>query len=318
LCPYQVGSGEPTYEKLTASQIMRLMMLSFLGLATTCLGDFPASPAEAVPTVESVLAKWEEASNKCQSLDAELTVFHYDSLKFGGERSTVERGRFYYEAPNIGYLRIGDSAAERTARGPLPSELIVWNGKETLHIDGSNRTCTRYAAEDLRMPSDPPVVESPSCPTLSEPFRVWFLGLFWLLERPQNRLPLAVDIHAVDVRERFEVAIERSDKEEIELKATPKLRPEKSLYREVRVIVRTNTYSTYAIQVTSANGMYRAVFVLDAQKVNQRPADRDQLLSPDLSGLRVTDMRWGVGECPSENWDRHRKEGSQSRFSDRL
>jgi hypothetical protein len=56
------------------------------------------------------------------------------------------------------------------------------------------------------------------------------------------------------------------------------------------VILNTNTYLTSAIQVTTPNGIDRTVFVLHDQKVNQRPADRDQLINPDLSGLRVTSV----------------------------
>ena len=57
-------------------------------------------------TVDSVLAKWEEASQKCKTLDAKLTVWRYDDVFDRDHQPTITQGRFYYKAPNLGRYEI--------------------------------------------------------------------------------------------------------------------------------------------------------------------------------------------------------------------
>ena len=92
-----------------------------------------ASPAAAISPVESVLAKWEAASQKCRTLDAKLTVFRYDL--FNGDRA---------EFPRPVLFRAAEHRAVRNPQGgngkvndwPALSEVLIWNGKDLLWIDG--------------------------------------------------------------------------------------------------------------------------------------------------------------------------------------
>jgi hypothetical protein len=59
------------------------------------------------------------------------------------------------------------------------------------------------------------------------------------------------------------------------------------VYCEIDVILNAKTYMTYATREILPNGIDRTVRVFSDQKVNERPTDRDQLIDPDLSGLRV-------------------------------
>lgn len=255
-----------------------ICLLSALGFAANGL---PSYAAEKAPTVESLLAKWEEASQKCRSMDAKLKVFRYDRA-LGDDQPTIEHGRFYYEAPNLARYQVGKYREGSVNDWSGVSEALIWKGKEALRIDGRTWTVLRFSARD---------VETFAGKT-GGLFSEFIKGLFWVLERPQHCLPLVFDIHAADVRERFDVMIEQSSNEkEIELRATPKRPLEKTVYAEIRVILNADTYMTRAIQVSPPGAIGRTVFVLHDQKVNQRPSDRDQLINPDLSGLRVMDCQ---------------------------
>ncbi len=246
-----------------------------LAVVAAHLGCSACLAGDPLPSVESVLAKWEEASQKCRILDAKVVVFRYDS--FNGEQPKISQGRFYYEAPNIGRYEIREGGSGKVNDWPARQELCVWNGKETLWIDGRRRTCWRISSAEvqtLRRHSEDNWLAS-------------FLATLVLrLQRPQEFVPLVIDIRAAEVRERFDVSIEQSD-EEIWLKAVPKRRSEKTLYREIEVILNAKSHLTSAIQKVMLTGKDRMVFRLMEQKVNQRPSDRDQLIAPDLSGLEV-------------------------------
>ena len=75
------------------------------GSVLASLVSSPGNAKEPEPTVDSVLSKWEEASQKCKTLDAKLTVFSYDAV-FDDGHPTITQGRFYYEAPNLGRYEI--------------------------------------------------------------------------------------------------------------------------------------------------------------------------------------------------------------------
>jgi TIGR03009 family protein len=267
-------------------RILRLLLV--FGFAINAPAGLRCLAGDPAASVDSVLAKWEEASQKCRSLDAKLTVYHYDSV-FGGDRATITQGRFYFEAPNLGRYEIRETAKGARNDWSGLSEAIIWTGKETLWIEGGARRCTRFS---------PAAMHSLLSQAQSKDQDWWSRALSGFLcqvarrfQEPQQLLPLAVGIRAAEVREHFEVTIERSG-EEIVLKAVPKQPLDKTAYREIDVILNAKTYMTYATQMISPNGNERTVHVFDDQKVNQRPSDRDPLLNPDLSGLRVTDGLW--------------------------
>ena len=87
-----------------------IFMRLFLAAVAVGIGPSTTAAGEPLPSIESVLAKWEEASQKCRILDAELAVFEYDGLTRGPPK--ISRGRLYYEAPNIGRFEIADEDGE--------------------------------------------------------------------------------------------------------------------------------------------------------------------------------------------------------------
>ena len=251
-------------------------------LVAECLIGFPCLAGDPGPSVESVLAKWEEASQKCRSLDVKLTVFRYDDV-FGGDQPKITQGRFYYEAPHTGRYEIWETTGGATNDWSHLSEAIIWKDKETLWIEGNTRLCTRFSTATMQS-----LLSKDESMTGGGWFQSFIHQLARRLQGPHQFLPLLVGIRAVEVRDRFDVTIERSG-EEIVLKAVPKQPSDKAEYREIEVILNAKTYMTYATKVISPNGKDRTVCVFDDQKVNQRPSDRDQLIDPDLSGLRVTE-----------------------------
>jgi hypothetical protein len=259
-------------------------ILLVLGLGALWFRCALCAAGEPDADIESVLAKWEEASQKCHSLDAKLTVFRYDV--FGGEQPTITQGRFYYEASHVGRYEMGENAKGAVSGRSYPPETIVWKGKETLWIEGSTRTCKRFSAE--RLQSVLSQTESTSEGGRWSFFTGFLRQLARRLQGSEQFLPLVVEIRAGEVRERFDVTIERRGGE-IVLKAVPKQPMDKAQYREIDVILNAKTYLTYATQTVSPNGKDRTVCVLDDQKVNNRPSDRDQLIDPDLSAYRVTE-----------------------------
>jgi hypothetical protein len=108
------------------------------------------------------------------------------------------------------------------------------------------------------------------------------------LQRPQEAWPLLIDIRAADVRQRFDVTVEGRNNKEILLRALPKRSADAANYRDIWVILNAKTYLTSAVRHVQPNGRDRVVMQLEDQKINQRPSDRDQLIDPDLSGLKVT------------------------------
>jgi TIGR03009 family protein len=228
--------------------------------------------------VESVLARWEKASQRCRTLDAKLTVFHYDAI-FHGEYPTISRGRFYYEAPNVGRCEIRKGGNGKANDWSALPDVLIWTGKETLWIDGRKKQCQRFPSAQFRTLREMTEGKPPS-------FFEEVFSRIVRMERPQTLLPLAIDVRAADVRERFDVTIERNE-DEIWLKAVPKQSADRTDYREIDVILNGKTWLTSAMRTISANGKDRVVFQFEDQKVNQRPIDRDELISPDLSGLTI-------------------------------
>lgn len=258
------------------------------GSVLASLVSSPGNAKEPEPTVDSVLSKWEEASQKCKTLDAKLTVFSYDAV-FDDGHPTITQGRFYYEAPNLGRYEIRKRESSQAATNNWSNilEAIIWTGKDTLWIDGNRLRCQKFSTEKLRSLLNQPESKNEG----------WFFGIFANLGRqialglqgPQGSCLLLVGIRAAEIRERFDVTIEKSG-EDIQLKAVPKRQADKTCFCEIDVILNAKTYMTVATQVVSPRGDQRVVHQLSDPKVNQRPSDRDQLMAPDLSGLRVIDQ----------------------------
>ncbi len=269
-----------------------LRLLLVFGVAASGLGGVHCIAGDQVAAIDSVLAKWEAASQKCRSLDAKVTRVRYAHVLGQGDRAVVARGRFYYEAPNMGYFEIGEEGGGK----PNDLERVVWKGDKTLWLNEDRRTCLKVSVAKLGELLKPPIApaatgDTPSgsfaffrgiCEQLSRALSYWYEAL----HDPRELLPLVIDIHSAEVRERYSLTIDLS-REEIMLKAIPKTSSGRARYHEIDVILNRKTSMTHAIQLVMPDSQERIVFILDEQMVNQRPSDRDRLLNPDLSGFRV-------------------------------
>ena len=270
-------------------------------------------------------------ARKCKTLDAELTVFHYDAVFGDPHHPVITQGRFYYEAPNLGCYEIrkyesagflvddfvgadgnghheirNREAAKNAANNWRNiSEAIIWTGKETLWIEGPKRNCRKYSTAKIEA-----VLSRP------ESKNECLFGIIWAFSRqlacrlqgPRQIHPLLIGIPATEVRQRFDVTIERSG-EDIQLKAVPKQQVDRGCFREIDVILNAKTFMTVATQEVLPSGRDRTVYQFSDAKVNQRPSDRDQLLAPDLSGLHVTEDDGGFLDP-----DEPKKKGSMHRI----
>ena len=202
---------------------MKLLPVS-LGLAVVaiCLGCSRCRACDPLPSVASVLAKWEEASQKVKTLDAKLTVWRYDQV-FGDGQPTITQGPFYYEAPNLGRYEIRENAKGAANDWSSVSEAIIWTGKETLWIEGDMRRCRKLSTAELQsMSSELEEKDFGWWPVFARAFVRRFQG-------PNQLLPFLIGIPASEVRERFNVTIEESG-EEIRLGALPKRSAEAGCY----------------------------------------------------------------------------------------
>ena len=252
--------------------------------AAACWAGGPCLGGEAMPPIDVVLAKWEAASQECRSLDAELTVFRYDVV-FGDGRPEVLHGRLYFEAPDLGRYEIREKPGGATNDWGDVSEAMIWGKDAVFLVDGSRRECSKQSRAEVRSFVDDGAVEVLGGSS-------WLAGFFRRLATPlrgpQYALPLLVGVRAADVRKRFDLAIEFQG-EDILIGATQKPRSEEFDFGRIEVLLDAKTFMVQAMQVTAPNGRDRVVYVLDNQKINQRPKDRDELVAPDLSGLRVLD-----------------------------
>jgi outer membrane lipoprotein-sorting protein len=254
------------------------------GLILAWLVSSLGNAKEPDPAIDSVLVKWEEASHKGKILDAKLTVWRYDPVFDRDHQPTIAHGRFYYEAPNLGRYETRKTARGATNDWSSVSEAVIWTGKEVLWIDGGRRLCRKFSRAKLQSLLSQP--GGNNLGWLSEIVRE-FAGRF---QEPKQFVPLLIGIRASEVRERFDVTLEKSG-EGIYLRALPRRSADAACYSRIDVILSAKTFMAVATQVFSPNGKDRTVVELNDAKVNQRPSDRDQLLAPDLSGLHVTEDR---------------------------
>ncbi len=234
--------------------------------------------AEAKPSLDTVLAKWEAATAKIKTLDARVYRWKYDSV-FGSpnKEPPCEEGRFYYEVPNVGCWQI--KSGKRAAWNGL-SEMMVWHEKDTLMFDGERRNCTKFVWPDSTTRDRQPM----------DGFWPAFAAVVRALQNPASALPLTIDVHAAEIRERYVLTFQDRGERYL-IRAIPKKASAGASYSRIEILVDSKTYLTAAIENFSPDGKDRMVWMLADVKINERPADRDQLLSPDLHGLVVSEMK---------------------------
>ena len=87
------------------------LALLWLAIVASGPGRSRCRADEPAPSLDTVLAKWQEAAGNCRTLDAKLTVFHYDSV-VSTDRPTVQQGRFTMRRPTSAATKSEKAAPE--------------------------------------------------------------------------------------------------------------------------------------------------------------------------------------------------------------
>ena len=222
-----------------------------------------AQCAEAEMPLDTFLAKWEQASADCRTLDATITVFDYNPI-FRGDEPEVGRGRFYFERPNTGRFE-ADSF----------DNVIVWQDQQSLLITPSTHTVERISLSDFNALGIEPKTM----------FARLLCRILIPLRSPQDLLPLVVDINSSQIEQRFDVVLARLTGDYL-LTAVPKNKADKAMFQKIKVIVDRETLLTNAIQMVAPSGNSRRSIVFDEVRINETPVDRHALINPDLAGYK--------------------------------
>ena len=260
-----------------------LLAVALLAVPLAALHCLAAAPQTSV---NAVLAKWEEASQKCKSLDAKLTIRRYDSVFGSRDEPAIEHGRFYYESPGVGRFQIGRTGDEKADDWKALSQVIVWTGTDTLTIDPKTLACVQYSKSAMQaaIDADEKNGEKAEGGWLGQLLSGIGREIMNHYVSPQRSLPLVVDIRGDDLRARFDIAIDERNGQQY-VSAIPKKKVERACFSKIEVLLDAKTHLTAAIQVSSFNNRDRVVYELSDVKINERPSDRDQLIHPDVSWI---------------------------------
>jgi hypothetical protein len=257
------------------------------GLMPICLCNSLCRAEEPVLTLDSVLEKWETASQECKILDAKLEFFRYDRV-FSAEKPEMEYGRIYYESPTVSKIEIGKKPIDAAKDWSADEGTIIWNGAEGLRIDPKERTYVKMPLKNIQDAWDQPL----------DGFFAKMAHAFILAAlpppRPQTLWPLMVDVRAEEIKKDFEVSFERSG-DDVLIAAVPKKDTQPRIFHaKIRVLLDSKTFRTKAVQYINDSWNYSSV-VLYEQKYNEKPSDRDPLAVPDLSGFRTVEDKMLFG-----------------------
>jgi hypothetical protein len=247
--------------------------VSLIALLSYCIGA-TAAAAESKPSLDSILAKWEAATAKIKTLDAKIYRRQYDSI-FGSPNTKPEseEGRFYYEGPKSGCLQIKSKDGEGWHG---LSSMFVWRENELLMIDGPCCTCEKYVLPVARSRDSNP----------NDSFICLLRNAFDSLRSPRNYLPFTVDVHVAEFKNDWELSL-TDQRDPFLITARRKKTNSGFQYSRIDVRVDGKTYLTTAIRCFTPNGTDYIEWKFEDVKYNERPRDRERLLSPDLHGIEL-------------------------------
>jgi hypothetical protein len=224
----------------------------------------------AQQSVESVLVNWEEASRKCQILDAKLEIIHYNRV-FSDKQPVCTQGRFYYEAPNF-------------ARYESGTEHIVWSSEGLFINNKQDKTCMFWSSQTIQTVQQ----SMGQMPETTFWQRLWkgYCSMFTLparLSQQDDLLPLFLNINIQREKQRFDFTIQERDGKII-VKAIPKLK--KETFREIDVMLDADSYLLLAHRLIAVSGDI-TVRVFDNMMINKAPPDREVMITPIPPGYDV-------------------------------
>jgi hypothetical protein len=246
----------------------------FLGIVLASLAVISCRGEAPKLTLDTVLEKWEKASQECKILDAKLKLWHYD-LARQSDKPIIQYGRFYRESSNIARIDVGDKPIIKTNEWQTIADSLIWDGTESLKIDPKNRSYAKLPIE--------------KCQELWELPHEGFFGMLAFLATPPPRLqsifPLLADNRAKEIRGQYDVSSEPYN-DDIMLTAIPRKAVQSPYYcSRIRILIDAENFRTKGIQYVRSDNA--TSLVLYDQKYNEKPNDRDQLIEPDLSGFHA-------------------------------
>jgi hypothetical protein len=264
------------------------------GSSSSLAGDTPLS-------LESVLAKWEEVSKACQTLDVKFTVVRYDEFDHDCPKTLC--ARFYYEAPSFARYEILDSGKAKAHAPSRTERAFVWTAEGLFLVSRGEKTCEFWPTHTMARVRES--IEKMPERTWWERFsKGYSLLAGWPAEfaTSDDFLPLLLNKNTQAQRQRFDIRIEQRDGRVI-LAAVPKQKS--PIFREVQVMLEKGSYRLVAHQVvtTSGNKGDTTVHVVEGLKVNSRPPDRDELLTAVPAGykvIRAEELIFGRGDRQHE------------------
>jgi outer membrane lipoprotein-sorting protein len=247
--------------KIVVASLVLVVSVQFHGITSS-------QDAEPRPDLDSVLAKWEQASQAIRTFDAQFTRITYDPVFDREQRS---QGRFYFEAPDRGYF--GDDT----------SIAFVWTDVGSFVVDHRNKTsmlCPRETIHLVRrqigqMPTD----------TFWQRLRKQCTLAVAATFCPEELLPAFLNLSTQAECQRFDFTVEQRDGKLL-LKAVPKKQQDRGFYREINVMLDADSYLLLAYRTIDPSGD-RTVYLFSDTKINKRPSDRDTLLTAVLPGYRL-------------------------------
>jgi hypothetical protein len=240
---------------------------------------------ESKPSLESVLVKWEAATAKVKTLDAKVYLWRYDRV-FSSPKQDAEpdEGRFFYEGPNSGCLQWTKTV---DGCGRTRPSAFVWREKDSLEIDADGFRCRHIV-----WPETPPGAATDILSAeLSNGFFAALSGILYSMRDPRNMIPLSVGVHVGEIEKHFKLSVE-DRRDQFFITAIPIKSPKEAFYSKIEVLVDRKTYLTAAVRLSTPSSKNQTVWMLEDVKINKRPPDRDQLLSPDLHRLSVNEINW--------------------------
>ncbi len=205
--------------------------------------------------LDAVLVKWQQATDKIDSLEGVQDRIVYDKVFFTAKHT---RGHFYYQAPDKGRI---DFDAPRDAQpnasvqktDPQTGKVLkfdvaagqpetwICDGKFIVQIDHTQKTANKYPL--------PPDVQGKN-----------------IINGP---LPFLFGLPPDVARQRYQLSLLGQNEHGLWIHVIPKWKQDAANYREATVILDPQTFLPKAVQLIDPAGTKETVFMFRDMKVNQ-------------------------------------------------
>ncbi|RMG41970.1 MAG: PASTA domain-containing protein [Planctomycetota bacterium] len=252
--------GQPFRSVCTVEMAVR-GLLAWLALSVTAAARPAAAqtagPAGASedPQLESVLRKWQQATDGIDSLEGVQDRIVYDKVFFTAKHT---RGHFYYQAPDKGRIdfdapKDAKPNARVTKTDPKTGKVYefqvtsgqpetwICDGKFIVQIDHTQKTANKYPL--------PPDVQGKN-----------------IINGP---LPFLFGLPPEVAKQRYRLKLLGQNEHGLWIHVVPKWKQDAANYREATVILDPKTFLPRAVQLIDPAGTKETVFMFDQLKVNQ-------------------------------------------------